>query len=147
MSMRLTTPPSEIAEFFEQHIQRLERAIVRNMCYVGERCVNTARTSHTYRDQTGNLSSSIGYAVSIDGNLVRCSSFQVVKQGREGSVDGREYVLDIISQYPKGIVLVVVAGKNYAAYVSDKGYDVIDSAETLAEALIPKFMKQLGFDV
>lgn len=145
--MRVTTPPSEIAEFFEQHIQRLERAIVRNMCHVGERCVNTARTSHTYRDQTGNLSSSIGYAVSIDGNLVRCSNFQVVKQGREGSVDGREYVLDIISQYPKGIVLVVVAGKNYAAYVSDKGYDVIDSAEMLAEELIPKFMKQLGFDV
>lgn len=147
MSMRVTTPPSEIADFFEQHIQRLEKAIVRNMCYVGERCINAARSSHTYRDQTGNLSSSIGYAVSIDGNLVRCSNFQIVKQGQQGAIDGKDYVLDLISQYPKGIVLIVVAGMNYATYVSDKGYDVIDSAEMLAEALIPKFMKQLGFDV
>lgn len=145
--MRVTTPPSEIADFFEQHIQRLEKAIVRNMRYVGERCVNAARSSHTYRDQTGNLSSSIGYAVSIDGNLVRCSNFQIVKQGQQGAIDGKDYVLDLISQYPKGIVLIVVAGMNYATYVSDKGYDVIDSAEMLAEALIPKFMKQLGFDV
>lgn len=145
--MRVTTPPSEIADFFEQHIQRLEKAIVRNMCYVGERCINAARSSHTYRDQTGNLSSSIGYAVSTDGNLVRCSNFQIVKQGQQGAIDGKDYVLDLISQYPKGIVLIVVAGMNYATYVSDKGYDVIDSAEMLAEALIPKFMKQLGFDV
>lgn len=147
MSMEVTTPQSAIAAFFEQHIQRLEGNIVRNMCYVGERCVNTARSSHTYRDQTGNLSSSIGYAVSIDGHVVQCSSFQVVLNGSEGAKDGLEYVRDVISKYPQGIVLVIVAGKNYAVYVSDKGYDVLDSAETLAETLVPRMMKQLGFNV
>ncbi len=147
MSMRVTTPSSEIAEFFEQHLRRLQTAIVRNMCYVGERCVNAARSSHTYRDQTGNLSSSIGYAVSVDGNLVQCSSFPQVLNGKQGTIDGQKYVLDIIANYPQGIVLVIVAGMNYATYVSDKGYDVLDSAESLAETLIPKFMKQLGFDV
>lgn len=145
--MEVTTPQSAISAFFEQHIQRLERNIVRNMCYVGERCVNAARSSHTYRDQTGNLSSSIGYAVSIDGHVVQCSSFQVVLKGSEGAKDGLEYVQDVISKYPQGIVLVIVAGKNYAVYVSDKGYDVLDSAETLAETLVPRMMKQLGFKV
>ena len=147
MSMEVTTPQSAIAAFFEQHIQRLERNIVRNMCYVGERCVNTARSSPPYRDQTGNLSSSIGYAVSIDGQVVQCSSFQVVLNGSEGAKDGLEYVQDVISKYPQGIVLVIVAGKNYAVYVSDKGYDVLDSAETLAETLVPRMIKQLGFKV
>lgn len=145
--MEVTTPQSAIAAFFEQHIQRLKRNIVRNMCYVGEHCVNTARSSHTYRDQTGNLSSSIGYAVSIDGHVVQCSSFQVILNGSEGAKDGSEYVRDVISKYPQGIVLVIVAGKNYAVYVSDKGYDVLDSAETLAETLVPRMMKQLGFNV
>jgi hypothetical protein len=144
--MRVTTPKSKIAEFFEKRIQATEQLLVRNMCYVGERCVNTAR-SHTYRDQTGNLSSSIGYAVSIDGHVVQCSSFQVVLNGSEGAKDGLEYVRDVISKYPQGIVLVIVAGKNYAVYVSDKGYDVLDSAETLAETLVPRMMKQLGFNV
>lgn len=147
MSMRVTTPSSEIASYFEKRIRMMKTAIARNMCYVGERCVNTARSSHTYRDQTGNLSSSIGYAVSIDGNLVQCSPFPQVLNGRQGTIDGQKYVLDIIAKYPQGIVLVVVAGMNYAVYVMDKGYDVLDSAESLAEALIPRFMKQLGFDV
>lgn len=145
--MRVTTPSSEIASYFEKRIRMMKTAIARNMCYVGERCVNTARSSHTYRDQTGNLSSSIGYAVSIDGNLVQCSPFPQVLNGRQGTIDGQKYVLDIIAKYPQGIVLVVVAGMNYAVYVMDKGYDVLDSAESLAEALIPRFMKQLGFDV
>lgn len=145
--MRVTTPKSKIAEFFEKRIQATEQLLVRNMCYVGEQCVNTARSSHTYRDQTGNLSSSIGYAVSIDGHVVQCSSFQVVLNGSEGAKDGLEYVRDVISKYPQGIVLVIVAGKNYAVYVSDKGYDVLDSAETLAETLVPRMMKQLGFNV
>lgn len=145
--MRVTTPSSEIANYFEKRIRMMKTAIARNMCYVGERCVNTARSSHTYRDQTGNLSSSIGYAVSIDGNLVQCSPFPQVLNGRQGTIDGQKYVLDIIAKYPQGIVLVVVAGMNYAVYVMDKGYDVLDSAESLAEALIPRFMKQLGFDV
>ena len=145
--MRVTTPKSTIAEFFEKRIQATERLVVRNMCYVGEQCVNTARSSHTYRDQTGNLSSSIGYAVSVDGVIVQCSSFQVVLKGSQGAKDGLEYVKDIISKYPKSIVLVIVAGKDYAAYVSDKGYDVLDSAETLADTLVPRMMKQLGIDV
>lgn len=145
--MRVTTPKSNIAEFFEKRIQATEQLLVRNMCYVGERCVNTARSSHTYRDQTGNLSSSIGYAVSVDGVIVNCSSFQVVLKGSQGAQDGKEYVKELISKFPKGIVLVIVAGKNYAVYVSDKGYDVLDSAETLAETLVPRMMKQLGFNV
>ena len=147
MPMRVTTPKSKIAEFFEKRIQATERLVVRNMCYVGEQCENTARSSHTYRDQTGNLSSSIGYAVSVDGVIVQCSSFQVVLKGSQGAKDGLEYVKDIISKYPKGIVLVIVAGKDYAAYVSDKGYDVLDSAETLADTLVPRMMKKLGIDV
>lgn len=145
--MNVTTPQSEIANYFEQQIQRLEKAIVRKMCYVGERCVNTARASHTYRDQTGNLSSSIGYAVSIDGQLVTASSFPQVLNGSEGSKGGSDYVRELIAQYPRGIVLIVVAGMNYASYVSDKGYDVLDSAESLAETLVPQMMKQLGLKV
>lgn len=122
----------------------LEMAIVRNFCIIGERCVNAARTSHSYQDQSGNLTSSMGYAVSIDGKLAQISSFDKVLNGEEGAKTGEEYVKQLISKYPSGIVLIVVAGMNYAAYVSDKGYDVIDSAESLAEQLIPRILKQLG---
>lgn len=144
MPIRMTTPQSQIADYFEQQIQRLEKAIVRNLCYVGEQVVNEARSNHTYRVQTGNLASSVGYAVSIDGQLAKVSAFQKVKNGTEGVKDGQQYVREVIGRYPKGIVLVVVAGMNYAEYVSDKGYNVLDSAELLAEVLVPRMLKQLG---
>lgn len=142
--MRVTTPQSETASYLEKRIQLLEATLVRNCIIIGEKCVNAARSSHTYRDQTGNLSSSIGYAVSIDGRLVSISSFNKVMNGDEGATDGEEYVRRLIGQYPKGIVLIVVAGMNYAAYVSDKGYDVLDSAESLAEHQLPQMLKDLG---
>lgn len=144
MPIRQTTPPSEIAKYIEKQTKRLEKALVRTMCYVGERCVNAARSSHTYRDQTGNLTSSIGYAVSLDGKIVQYSSFNKVLDGATGAKGGKEYVKELISRYPKGIVLIIVAGMNYAAYVSDKGYDVLDGAESLAEHLVPRMLKQLG---
>lgn len=142
--MKQTTPQSEIADYFEKRIRQIKTVLARNLCYVGERCVNAARSSHTYRDQTGNLTSSIGYAVSVDGNLVQISSFNKVLDGEKGATDGQEYVKQLIRQHPSGIVLIVVAGMNYAVYVSDKGYDVLDSAESLAEQAIPRVLKQLG---
>lgn len=144
MPIRQTTTEAEIADYFEKQIQRLEKALVRTMCIVGEQSVNAARSSHTYRDRTGNLTSSIGYAVSIDGKLVKISSFNKVLDGKSGATDGKAYVKELISRYPSGIVLIVVAGMNYALYVSDKGYDVLDSAESLAERLLPRMLKQLG---
>lgn len=144
MPISQTTPQSEIADYFEKQIQRLEKALVRTMCYVGERCVNAARSSHTYRDQTGNLTSSIGYAVSIDGKIVQISSFNKVFDGVKGATDGKAFAKELISKYPSGIVLIIVAGMNYAEFVSDKGFDVLDSAESLAEHLFPRMLKQLG---
>ena len=144
MPMKQSTPNSAIADFFEKRLQMLEAALVRGSCVIGEKCVNIARNSHTYQDQTGNLTSSIGYGVSIDGHLVQNSSFNVVLKGAQGAKDGEEYLRQLIAKYPSGIVLIVIAGMNYAVYVSDKGYDVTDSAESLAERAVPDLLKQLG---
>ena len=50
-------------------------------------------------------------------------------------------------EFPNGVVLVVVAGMNYAAHLSDRGYDVLDSAEVLAAKLVPQLLQSLGFEV
>lgn len=144
MPIKVTTPPEKIAKFFEQQVQRATDALVRTMMYVGERCVNEARTNHTYLNQTGNLTSSLGYAVSVDGKIVGTPKFDKILQGGDGASNGKQYVSEIIAQYPQGIALVLVAGMNYAAYVTAKGYNVLDSAETLADTLVPKMLKQLG---
>lgn len=146
MPIKNLTPEGAISEFIGQQVERVTSALIYNLCAVGEQVLNQARSTNSYKDQTGNLRSSIGYVVAVDGEVIQSSSFEVVKDGADGSRDGKSYALDLVKQFPEGIVLIVVAGMNYASYVSAKGYDVLDSSEVLADRLVPEILKQLGFN-
>ncbi|MCE8584882.1 hypothetical protein K0E99_17600 [Bacteroides fragilis] len=146
MPIKNLTPEGAISDFIGQQVERITSALIYNLCAVGEQVLNQARSTNSYKDQTGNLRSSIGYVVAVDGEVVQSSSFEVVKDGADGSRDGKSYALDLVKQFPEGIVLIVVAGMNYASYVSAKGYDVLDSSEVLADRLVPEILKQLGFN-
>ena len=146
MPIKNLTPEGAISEFIGQQVERVTSALIYNLCAVGEQVLNQARSTNSYKDQTGTLRSSIGYVVAVDGEVVQSSSFEVVKDGADGSRDGKSYALELVKQFPEGIVLIVVAGMNYASYVSAKGYDVLDSSEVLADRLVPEILKQLGFN-
>ena len=146
MGITQRTPSSEIEAYIAQQVERITSVLLYNLQYIGERCLNAARDTNSYKDQTGNLRSSLGYVVASDGKIVYQSTFEVVKEGGDGKKSGIQFAKEIVRQFPEGIVLIVVAGMNYAQYVSAKGYDVIDSAELLAERLVPQILKQLGFN-
>lgn len=141
----MTTPLAEISDYIDSQINAAETQILRALAYVGTQCVNEARTGRTYTDQTGNLNSSTGFALVRDGKIVEMSDFKPVKGGNEGSGTGKAYIQELVSNYPTGIVLIVVAGMNYASYVAGKGFNVLDSAELLAEKLVPQLLSQMGF--
>lgn len=145
MPIKKLTPPANIDKFIEGEIENLKNALINKLCYIGEQALNNARISGSYVDQTGNLRSSVGYVVAVDGEVVQMSSFDVIKEGGNGAKVGKDYALSIVQKFPRGIVLIVVAGMNYASYVSAKGYDVLESSELLAEKLIPQMLGQLGF--
>lgn len=146
MGITQTTPSSEIAAYIAQRVERITSALLYNLQYIGERCLNAARETTSYKDQTGNLRSSLGYVIASDGKIIYQSTFEVVKEGGDGKKSGIQFAKEIVRQFPESIVLIVVAGMNYAQYVSAKGYDVIDSAELLADRLVPQILKQLGFN-
>ena len=145
MPIKRLTPTTEIDRYIAGRVEAIKKALVYNLCAVGEQVLNAARLTNSYKDQTGNLRSSIGYVVAVDGEIVQMSSFDTVKEGREGSRGGKEYAMQLVRDFPQGIVLIVVAGMNYASYVSAKGYDVLDSSELLADKLVPQMLQQLGF--
>ena len=149
MPIKRLTPTAEIDRYITGRVEAIKKALVHNLIYVGESCINAARISASkgkdFTDQTGNLRSSIGYVVAVDGEIVQMSSFEVVKEGSEGARGGKEYAMQLVRDFPQGIVLIVVAGMNYASYVTAKGYDVLDSSELLADKLVPQMLQQLGF--
>jgi len=130
----------------------IAKELIKQLCRIGEECVKIARERHSndYGDVTGNLRSSIGYVVLYDGKPVQygASKQYAGKKGNgEAGPPAAEALLnELQAKFPWGIVLIVCAGMNYAAYVEAVHHkDVLTSAELKAEAL----MKQLidGFTI
>ena len=156
MGLKCKTSSAEIEEYFDQRVKAIRQAQINNLVYVGEAAVKEARESGRYKDQTGNLRSSIGYCVLDNGKVIKESSFDVARgvwkddkgrkhpySGDAGSSEGREFLPKLISEHSKGLALIIVAGMNYAAYVEAKNYNVLDSAEQMAERLLPQLLKGL----
>lgn len=117
---------------------------------LGEMCVTYARQAHpnNWEDQTGNLRSSTGYMVFVDGIAVHQSAFDQVQPKKplaavyNGGETG-ERLCRMIGEETEGVCLVVVAGMNYARHVESMGRDVLTGAEHLAERELPRMIEQL----
>ena len=145
MPIRQTTPKSQINAYIDERMNMLKQAIIYNFCAIGEKVRNAAIERGSYTDRTGNLRNSVGYVVIVDGQVYELGSFGKPDGNSEGKSTGQSYARSLVKKFPKGIVLIVVAGMRYASYVSARGKDVLDSAELLADQLVPKMLKQLGF--
>lgn len=156
MPIRPTTPQGALQRAIDRRLDNLLQALVNVLCYAGEEVVRYARDPNRkrYTDQTGNLTSSIGYVVLWDGRVVRQSDFSPVRGkgkkrsgagGLQGSRKGREFLKKLIRENGEGLVLIVVAGMPYAAYVEAMGYDVLDSAEIKAEEIVKRMLSKLKF--
>ena len=139
--------PQSIADYINEQAAIQRKAIVEIMVYIGKQCVNTARSLDTYKDQTGNLRSSIGFIVVDGGQVVFSSGFPVIKTGSEGAKTGRDFIKELAQENSTGISLIVVAGMNYASYVEAMGFNVLTSAELLAEQKVPEMLRKLGFEL
>lgn len=144
MPIKCDTPESAMRDFLQQQIERRQRALLYNLAYVGEQLRNEAVANGSYKDRTRHLRGSVGYVIAVDGQLVKTGDFGRTDSPTEAKNEGRQFAESLVSRYPKGVVLIVVAGKTYAKYVAAKGYNVIDSAETLAKKLVPEMLHQLG---
>lgn len=112
--------------------------VARSLSELGEKCVARVRdrnSSESWIDRSGNLRSSIGYAMYERGKATILSTFPIVKQGIEGSITGKNLVKDLASLYADTFALVVVAAMSYAEYVeSIETKDVLASTELWARS-------------
>lgn len=145
MGIKQKTPMSEIRRHMLSEAKEVEREIIRRFAYVGERCLSEARDRGNYTDRTGNLRSSIGYVIVKDGEIIKRDGFRRVKDGKDGVQEGKAFINKLVSEFPSGIALIVVAGMDYAGYVEARNFNVLTSSELLAEQLVPEIMAKLGF--
>lgn len=144
MPIKQLTLQSEVEKLIDTQLERAKAALIYNLHFIGRKVQNEAVTNANFKDRTKHLRNSFGYVVVVDG---------VIQEGQFGNnndpvseaiSESKQFAHNIAQQYPKGIVLIVVAGKNYASHVANKGFNVLQSAELLADQLVPQMLKQLG---
>lgn len=149
ITVTLKTSKGEIEKLIQTKVEEINQRAITILQLVGERCINEARLFGSYTDRTGNLRSSIGYAIVCNGEVVTKNGFQIISgsrtegentisySGDDGAKIGAEYLDSLVEQVvsQQRLVLIVVAGMNYASYVQDRGYNVTLSAEDLANQI------------
>ena len=123
----------------------ISEEIIRALSYLGESCVRAIRdrsADDSWYDRTGNLRSSIGYAVIEDGRKIIESAFPEVKAtAKEGAAAGKKMIDELAKEYARTYALVVVAGMEYAEYVEAmKNKDVLASTEVWAKSKIKDYL-------
>jgi len=133
--------------YIRDRARRMREAYLAELDALAMSVVKAIRTSDVsyWEDQTGNLRSSIGYIIMYDGKEYHRGGFERVDGPKmdsttvDGSKAGVSYAQEIASEYPKGIVLIIVAGMEYAAYVeSVKSRTVLAGGRILAKDKLAK---------
>ena len=142
----MTTPLSEVDRILYKSFEILKNEITKNLVKLGEECIANIRDrskEESWIDHTGNLRSSIGYAVYDYGIKQIESAFQIVRNGNEGSSDGKKMISQLGGEYSNAYALVVVAGMNYASYVEAlENKDVLASTELWAKSIVDTRLKR-----
>lgn len=146
MAIKPNFTKDDVRKRFDAFLNEIEKKQIARLQRLGEMCLVEARTNKGYMMQTGALLSSTGYAVFVDGVAIH-SQFDAASgaesNAAETGIKSGQSIAETIGKGTKGIALVVVAGMNYAAYVEAKGYNVLSSAEHLAERELPRMLEKL----
>jgi len=143
----------QLRQIIQDRMDKIERAAISRLQFVGEKFVTNARNNGAYKDRTGNLRSSVGYVIMKDGIQIAANfkAFPQVDPKAKGAGQGMEKAQTAIDEiaeklrgkYPRGLILIGVAGMDYAAAVEAEGFDVITSSSITAKGDLEAGFKEL----
>ena len=140
--MGVTVGKNTVSDFHKKVKEANEKACFIVLSYAGEQAVTFARQKGTYTDRTGNLRKSTGYVIMNNGRVVS-GKFQAGKSATKAQSYAVQIAGEVAVKHPKGWVLIVVAGMEYAAYVEAKGYDVLSGAGNTLRSNISEIKEKI----
>lgn len=141
----MTTSTSALNSFLQRAAKKIQENVLKALSKLGDESVVRIRNrsaKESWIDHTGNLRSSIGFAVYEQGIKFMESAFSQVLGGSDGSVKGRKMINDLAKEYSKVYALVVVAGMEYAGEVEAlESKDVLASTRLWANSVVEQRIK------
>lgn len=118
-------------------IERMKKRNVELFIKAGKSFLDYAVSNKGFQDVTFSLVSSIGFAVVKDGEIVHMEFTN--KGNSEGQSKGEELIKNLVEN--SGVMLIAVAGENYALYVESKNKDVITGSAQHTTSLLRRALK------
>ena len=131
--------PQTLDQYIQQVEEACRKAAFNTLAELGEKMLadarNDASNARHFTDRTGNLRSSIGYAVVQDGKIVIDAYGSAVSPApgceaesnpTQAQAESRTHAEALASTLDSSKTwLIFVAGMDYASYVEARGFDVI----------------------
>jgi len=142
------TPMFDPEELEREMLAAIEEAMLPKLIQIGQRAVDIARKkmgAKPYQDQTGNLRSSTGFVVYLDGKEVH-RDFKLSTAGTDkftGLTIGQQHAEEEMRD-AEGWGMILVAGMEYASWVENRGYDVITGGKNNALIWLTQAFNELG---
>lgn len=133
----------QITELLRERKERIYQAVLLRLKKIGEAFVKNARENGNYKDRTGNLRSSVGYVILRNGEQLFQNFKAVGADGKAGLTAAKKVIDEAKGNFPNGLVLICVAGMEYAAAVESTGRDVITASSAIAEADLRKAIREI----
>lgn len=153
MGIRFKFDPSAFNRKVDEVINSYRDTVLKNLIHMGGECVAHARSNAGYTDRTGNLKNSIGYVIFENGEIIH-EEFEKTSTGDGSSENPYTTTGEIFNKSRKvakaaagnrrGLVLVIVAGMEYAMYVESKGKNVLASTELYVLKELPKLIADIS---
>lgn len=146
MAIRPNFTRDDVQRQFDRFLETVKDKQIARLQRLGEMCLIEARNNKGYMMQTGALLSSTGYMIFVDGVALHTqfdAASGAESYAAQKGIKAGESLAEKVGKETKGVALVVVAGENYAAYVEAKGYNVLSSAEHLAQRELPRMLEKL----
>ncbi|MNK30203.1 hypothetical protein D3C87_486180 [compost metagenome] len=146
--MRARFTPKQVREYLEIEKIKFHRAVVKELSKAGKEFVRLARGKRAseggFNDVTGNLRSSIAFAVIYRGKIM--ASDYASNGTAEGKNQAKRLISEMKSQFSEGYALLAVAGMDYATKVESKGKDVISGSSLIVEEMLRTAIDRLKND-
>lgn len=128
---------NDVIDLFNAIPDIIAEEIVDALSYLGLECIIKIRdrsAEASWYDHSGNLRSSVGFAIYKDGKIEIESGFKQVLNGKEGVEAGKRAIINLATKYANNeFTLVILAGMEYAEYVEAmENKDVLASTELWA---------------
>lgn len=119
-------------------VERSKKRVANFLIEAGKSFLAYAESNKGYNNVTFGLISSTGFLVLIDGDIVH----EEFSEG--GNNDGKQQGLKVAKDNApeEGVVLIGVAGMDYALYVESKSKDVISGSSQQTEIMLKRALRK-----